>query len=53
VTTGPARHQRPVIVSGQGIIVPVEHRQHGGYSTTGTGKSTAGNPSMLTKFFSR
>jgi hypothetical protein len=51
-TLPPDREQR-MIIAGQGIVVPVEDRQHEGYSVTGTGRSTAGSPSMLAAFFSR
>jgi hypothetical protein len=53
MTPNAPQSQQPMILASQGIVVPVEHREHGGYSTAGTGNSTAGNPSMLTRFFSR
>ena len=53
VTTGPAFCQQRVVVLGERIVVPVEHRRHGSYSGTRTGRSTAGRPSMLRALLSR
>ncbi len=38
VAAGPAVRDQSVIVGGEGIVVPVEYRRHGGYSVTGSGQ---------------